>query len=222
MSISDEITAIGNEVYRKAIDLIIEHSRKVREALQLMVNATHLFSSSKNIELKENYNRISTIEEEADVIKRELIEQLTRSAPAFLYREDFFRFVTESDELIEIAQSFTRQLVRISDSKFATLSLDHFEPILTEILEEYDRLREAVMMLPFNPKRVLDLVIAVHNIESKIDGLYHDIEFKLFVEVEDIRKLMLYRDLLNLLEDLSDMIEDASDDLRVLALHRIA
>ncbi|MCX8170264.1 MAG: DUF47 family protein [Candidatus Methanomethyliaceae archaeon] len=222
MSISDEIAAIGNEVYRKAIDLIIEHSRKVREALQLMVNATSLFSSSKNIELKESYNRISAIEEEADVIKRELIEQLTRSAPAFLYREDFFRFVIGSDELIEIAQSFTRQLVRISDSKFAPLSLDPFEPILTEILEEYDRLREAVMMLPLNPKRVLDLVIAVHNIESRIDGLYHDVEFKLFVEVEDIRKLMLYRDLLNLLEDLSDMIEDVSDDLRVLALHRIA
>lgn len=222
MSISDEITTIGNEAYRKAIDLIIEHSRKVREALQLMVNAIHFFSSSKYVELKESYNRITAIEEEGDIIKRELIEQLTRSAPAFLYREDFLKFVTESDELIEIVQSLTRQLVKISDSKFTSLSLNFLEPILAEILEEYDRLKEAIMVLPYNPKRVLDLVVAVHNIESKIDGLYHDIEFKLFVEVEDIRKLMLYRDLLNLLENLSDMIEKVSDDLRVLALHRIA
>ncbi|MDH5806193.1 MAG: DUF47 family protein [Candidatus Methanomethylicaceae archaeon] len=222
MTISNDITFISNEIYRKSIDLIIEHSRKIREALQLMINGVENFSNYKYNELKENYNKICIIEEEADGIKRELIEQLTRSAPAFLYREDFFRFVTVSDELIELVQSFIRQLVRISESKFTTISLNLFEPILTKILEEYDRLREAIMVLPFNPKRVLDLVTIVHNIESKIDEIYHDIEFKLFIEVEDIRKLMLYRDLLNLLENLSDFIEDASDDLRVLALHRIA
>lgn len=187
-----------------------------------MVNGAAAFSSCRYDELRENYNKICVVEEEADGIKKELIEQLTRSAPAFLYREDFFRFVTASDELVELAQSFTRQLVRISESRFSPLLLDSFEPILTKILEEYDRLREAIMVLPHNPKRVLDLVSIVHNIESKIDEMYHDVEFKLFIEIEDVRKLMLYRDLLNLLENLSDLIEDASDDLRVLALHRIA
>lgn len=187
-----------------------------------MINGVDNFSNSRSDELKGNYNKICIIEEEADGIKKELIEQLTRSAPAFLYREDFFRFVVVSDELIELAQSFIRQLVGISESKFANISLSIFEPILTKILEEYDRLREATMVLPYNPKRVLDLVTTVHNIESKIDEIYHDIEFKLFIEVEDMRKLMLYRDLLNLLENLSDYIEDASDDLRILALHRIA
>jgi predicted phosphate transport protein (TIGR00153 family) len=220
---TEDLNSIINEVYRRSIDLIIEHVRKTRDALDLAINAVSNFSSSSYNELKDIYEKISQIEEEADNIKRELIEQLTKSAPAFLYREDFFRFTVRIDEIIEYIQSFTRRLLKISESKIEPIPSvkDLLESILTNISSEYDHLKEAVMTLPRNPKKVLDLVVTVHEIESKVDLLYHSADFKLLMEIEDLRKLLLYRDLLHLLEEISDLIEDASDDLRVLALHRI-
>jgi predicted phosphate transport protein (TIGR00153 family) len=220
-SIAEELSSIVNEVYRRSIDLIVEHSRKTRDTLDLLITAISKFSSSSYNELKTIYERILQIEEEADNIKRELIEQLTKSAPAFLYREDFLRFAIKVDEIIEYMLSFTRRLLKILENKLEPISKDIFEPILTGISNEYDYLKEAIMMLPRNPKKVLDLVVKVHDAESKVDLLYHDADFKLLMEMKNIKELLLYRDLIHLLEDISDSIEEASDNLRILALHRI-
>jgi len=220
---TEDLNSIINEVYRRSIDLIIEHTRKTKDALDLTISTISKFSLSSYNELKDIYERISQIEEEADNIKRELIEQLTKSAPAFLYREDFFRFAVKIDEVIEYIQSFTRRLLKILESKLEPIPSikDLLQQILINISDEYNHLREAVMILPRNPKKVLDLIITVHEAESKVDLLYHSADFKLLMEIENTKELLLYRDLLHLLEDISDLIEDASDDLRILALHRI-
>ncbi|MEM2001425.1 MAG: DUF47 family protein [Candidatus Methanomethylicaceae archaeon] len=220
----EDLTSFGNEVYRKSLDLITEHARKVQDSVRLMVESFTKFSTSQRSELKSIYEKVSVVEEDADKIKRELIEQLTKSAPAFLYREDFIRLVIRVDEVAELAQSISRQLSRISDNNWLpSPSIGKlFERLSGEVLTEYERLRDAILILPMNPKRAIELVVSVHEAESKVDSSYYDADFKLLMEVKRIEQLLVYRDLLRLLEDMADLIEDASDDLRVLALHRVA
>jgi uncharacterized protein Yka (UPF0111/DUF47 family) len=91
-----------------------------------------------------------------------------------------------------------------------------------EVLTTYERLRDAIMALSMNPRRAIQQVGKVHEEESKVDNIYHDLDFKALMEVKKIERLLVYRDLLGLLEHMTDIIEDASDDLRVLALHRVA
>ncbi|MCX8181939.1 MAG: DUF47 family protein [Candidatus Methanomethyliaceae archaeon] len=220
----EDLNTLGNEVYRKSLDLITEHARKVQDSVRLMVESFSKFKASQRSELKSIYEKISAVEEDADKIKRELIEQLTKSAPAFLYREDFIRLIICVDEVAELAQSVSRQLSRISDSGWVPSPVvgELFERVSSEVLTEYERLRDAIMVLPSNPKRTIGLVVSVHEAESKVDSSYYDADFKLLMEVKKIEQLLIYRDLLRLLEDMADLIEDASDDLRVLALHRVA
>ncbi|MDH5811189.1 MAG: DUF47 family protein [Candidatus Methanomethylicaceae archaeon] len=220
----EDLTSFGNEVYRKSLDLITEHARKVQDSVRLMVESFTKFSTSQRSELKSIYEKVSVVEEDADKIKRELIEQLTKSAPAFLYREDFIRLVIRVDEVAELAQSISRQLSRISDNNWLPSPSigELFERLSGEVLTEYERLRDAILILPMNPKRAIELVVSVHEAESKVDSSYYDADFKLLMEVKRIEQLLVYRDLLRLLEDMADLIEDASDDLRVLALHRVA
>jgi hypothetical protein len=78
------------------------------------------------------------------------------------------------------------------------------------------------MALVMNPTRVVDLVGRVHEGEAKVDNIYHDIDFKALTEVKQMERLLIYRDLLALMEHATDIIKVASDDLRVLALHRVA
>ncbi len=220
---SEEFSTIGNEVYRKSLDLLTEHARKVQDSVRLMVEAFSKFTKSQPSELKSAYQKISFIEEEADKIKRELIEQLTKSAPAFLYREDFIRLIIRVDEVAELTQSISKQLSRISENGWApTPSVGElFETLSAEVLTEYERLSDAILILPMNPKRAIELVVKVHEAESKLDNSYYDADFRLLMEVKKIEQLLVYRDILRLLEDMADLIEDASDDLRVLALHRV-
>ena len=220
----EDLTSFGNEIYRKSLDLITEHARKVQDSVRLMVESFRKFNSSQRSELKSLYEKICVVEEDADKIKRELIEQLTKSAPAFLYREDFLKLIIRVDEVAELAQSISRQLSRILDNGWAPFPLvgEFFERLSSEVLTEYERLMDAIMVLPMNPKRTIQLVVSVHEAEAKVDNSYYDADFKLLIEVKKIEQLLLYRDLLRLLEEMADLIEDASDDLRVLALHRVA
>ncbi|MGC8936858.1 MAG: DUF47 domain-containing protein [Candidatus Methanomethylicaceae archaeon] len=220
----EDFNAIENEVYRKSLDLIIEHTRKVQDSVRFVVEAFSKYKSSQISELKSIYQKISVLEEEADRIKRELIEQLTKSAPAFLYREDFLRLIIRVDEVAELSLSLSRQLSRISESGWTPTQLvgEVFEKLSGEVLTEYERLRDAIMVLPMNPKRTIELVVNVHEEESKVDNSYYESDFRILMEVKKIEELLIYRDMLRLLEDMADIIEDSSDDLRVLALHRVA
>ena len=221
---ADDISEIENGVYRRSIDLLSEHVRKVQDSVRVLVNAFDNFLSSKTADLKSDYQKISVLEEEADEIKRELIEQLTKSAPTFLYREDFLRLVAKVDEIAELAQSISRQILRLAENKWvpkASVS-DGLKSMSAEALTTFERLRDAIMALSMNPRRAIQLVGKVHEAESKVDNMYHDLDFKALMEVKKIERLLVYRDLLGLLEHMTDLMEDASDDLRVLALHRVA
>jgi predicted phosphate transport protein (TIGR00153 family) len=220
----EEIDEIENGVYRKSIDLLSDHARKVQDSVRMLVSAFDNFLSLKIADLKSDYQKISVLEEEADDIKRELIEQLTKSAPTFLYREDFLRLVAKVDEVAELAQSISRQVVRLAENKWVPQPSigDGLKSMSAEVLTTYERLRDAIMALSMNPRRAIQQVGKVHEEESKVDNIYHDLDFKALMEVKKIERLLVYRDLLGLLEHMTDIIEDASDDLRVLALHRVA
>jgi len=220
----EEIDEIENGVYRKSIDLLSDHARKVQDSVRMLVSAFDNFLSLKIADLKSDYQKISVLEEEADDIKRELIEQLTKSAPTFLYREDFLRLVAKVDEVAELAQSISRQLVRLAENKWVPQPSigEGLKSMSAEVLTTYERLRDAIMALSMNPRRAIQQVGKVHEEESKVDNIYHDLDFKALMEVKKIERLLVYRDLLGLLEHMTDIIEDASDDLRVLALHRVA
>ena len=221
---ADDISEIENGVYRRSIDLLSEHVRKVQDSVRLLVNAFDIFLSSKTADLKSDYQKISILEEEADEIKRALIEQLTKAAPTFLYREDFIRLVAKVDEVAELAQSISRQIIRLAENKWVPKASigDGIRSMSAEVLTTFERLRDAIMALSMNPRRAIQLVGKVHEAEAKVDNMYHDLDFKVLMEVKKIERLLVYRDLLGLLEHMTDLIEDASDDLRVLALHRVA
>ena len=220
----EETTEIENNVYRKSLDLISDHVRKVQDSVRVLVNAFDSFLGSQLSDLESDYQKIAVLEEEADRIKRELIEQLTKVAPSLLYREDCLRLVVMVDEIAESSQSISRLMVRMAKNKWIPNSsfAEGFKTMSLEVLSTFEALRDAILALPMNQRRAIQLVPKVHEYEAKVDEIYHDLDFKALTEVKQIEKLLIFRDLLGLLEHMADNIEDASDDLRVLALQRVA
>jgi predicted phosphate transport protein (TIGR00153 family) len=220
----EEMTEIENNVYRKSLDLMSEHIRKVQDTVRVLINAFDNFLGSQLSDLESDSQKIAVMEEDADKIKRELIEQLTKAAPSLLYREDFLRLVVMVDEIAESSQSISRLMVRMAKNKWIPNSsfAEGIKMMSLEVLSTFEALRDAILTLIMNPRRAIQLVPKVHEYEARVDEIYHDLDFKALTEVKQIERLLIFRDLLWLLEHMADNIEDASDDLRVLALHRVA
>jgi len=221
---SEDTGEIENKTYRKSLDILSDHVRKVHDAVRTLVSSFDIFLSTKAVEVRENYEKISALEEEADVLKMELIDQLMKAAPSLLYRDDFLRLVVKIDEVAELAQSISRLMTRLAENNWVPTSTlgEGLKSFGTEVLLTSERLRDVVMALSMNPKRAIQLVSEVHMLEARVDRLYQDLDFKALMEVKQYERLLVYRDLLGLLEHMVDTMEDASDDARILALNRVA
>lgn len=221
---SGEMDSTENRIYRKSLDLLTEHVRKVQDAVVALVNSFDSYADGNTDSLRANYAKISEFEEEADVYKISLIDQLTKAAPGLLYREDFLKLVVKVDEVAELAQSISRLLMRLSEQKWIPASSisEGIKALAGEVFTTYEKLREAILALAMNPHNTIKLVGAVHACEAKVDQLYQELDIKALVEVKQVERLLVIRDLLGMLEHMTDVMEDASDDARVLALHRVA
>lgn len=220
----EEFSEIENSAYRKSLDLLIDHVRRVQDSVRVLTNAYDPFLARDLPELKSDCEKISVLENDADKIKREILDQLTKAAPGLLYREDLLRLVFKIDEVAEAAVSISRLMLRLANAGWVPEGgiAEGMRSISTEVLLTYEALRDAIMALTMNPTRVVEYVTRVHEQESKVDEIYHDLDFRALTEVKQVERLLIYRDLLGLMEHATDIIEDASDDLRVLALHRVA
>lgn len=220
----EEMSEIENTVYRKSLDLLTDHTRKVQDSVRVFVNAFDPFLARDIPELKSDCEKISVLENEADKVKREILEQLTKAAPGLLYREDLLRLVFKVDEVAESAVSISRLMLRLANAGWVPQQgiADGMRAMSTEVLVTFEFLRDAIMALVMNPVRVVELVGRVHEGESRVDNLYHDLDFRALTEVKQVERLLIFRDLLALIEHATDTIKVASDDLRVLALHRVA
>ncbi len=221
---SGEMDSTENRIYRKSLDVLTEHVRKVQDAVVALVNSFDSYADGNADSLRASYAKISEFEEEADVYKMSLIDQLTKAAPGLLYREDFLKLVVKVDEVAELAQSILRLLVRLAEQKWIPASSisEGIKTLAGEVLTTYEKLRDAVFALTMNPRNTIMLVGAVHACEAKVDQLYQELDFRALVEVKQVERLLVIRDLLGMLEHMTDVMEDASDDARVLALHRVA
>jgi len=220
----EEMSQIENAVYRKSLDLLIDHTRRVQDCVRALANGFDSYLARDIAELKGDCEKISVLENDADKVKREILDQMTKAAPGLLYREDLLRLVFKVDEVAESAISISRLLLRLANVDWIPQKEigEGMRTMTTETLLTFELLRDAIMALVMNPTRVVDLVARVHGGESKVDNLYHDLDFKALSEVKQIERLLIFRDLLALIEDTTDTIKLASDDLRVLALHRVA
>ncbi|MBC7120248.1 MAG: DUF47 family protein [Candidatus Methanosuratus sp.] len=218
----EELSDLENKVYRKSLDLLTDHARKVQDIMRsLVLMIDNFFSSTGSMD--EHYEMVSKLEEEADEIKIELIDTLTKSAPGLLYREDFLRLMFNVEKIAETAQTVSRFIMKLSknDMRMDPAIAEGLISLAGESLSAYEKLRSCIMALAMNPMYALKLVGEVHSAENKVDLMQQDLDLRIIINVKDHGLVLVYRDLVANLELMVDTMRDASDDVRILAMHRV-
>ena len=222
LTFQKELSDLENKAYSKSLDLLADHARKVQDVVRSLVLMIDDYASSRG-SIEDHHEAISRQEEEADEIKIELIDTLTKSAPGLLYREDFLRLMFNVEKIAEIAQSISRLILKLSKSniKVDPAIAEGLISLANESLSVYEKLRSCIMALAMNPMYALKLVSDVHSAENKVDLMQQDLDLRIILNVKDQGLMLIYRDFVANLEHMVDTMRDASDDVRVLALHRV-
>ena len=159
---------------------------------------------------------IDEAEDRADEIKRETLRQLHKSFITPLDREEIHELSTELDGILDLIQdaAHTVALYNIPHITAEAVKLSELIVACTE------RVQKAVAMLPSmdNASEILKLCREIDHLESEADREMRGAMSRLFREEPDVRDLIKFKAIYELLETVTDRCEDVANILEGIVL----
>lgn len=206
-------------VKRRALTISQDHLRKVVEITRKVPQLIDDFVKGNKASLKQLHAEIRKSEEEVDIARRGVAQELAEIGAILISREDFLRFTNLSSEIADFCEGIAFRLSEIIDRGYK-VPLDikkGLAKLSDAMLESVLKLRETVMTLNYGSAKASEKAREVEVAERAVDDLYRELEVKLLSSQIEIPALLLLRDVLQLMEDVADKAEDAADAARILA-----
>ncbi|MCK4370375.1 MAG: DUF47 family protein [Candidatus Lokiarchaeota archaeon] len=207
-----------NKIREEIISMLIEHSRIIYSVISDM----GVFYSGwaedyeKNkVSLDKKKSKMQLYEEDADVIKIELIQKYSEAGADL---GDFVALILKMDNIINFWLEFVDVLPKIKlEGKNNKEIAKRYEKLINKIIEMVDVLKSTIKSLRDKPEIVFKNTTAIHEIENEIDTIYRQfLDYLYSNENLNIRVLLRLRDSIVLLEEGADAIHDIADLIRVL------
>jgi predicted phosphate transport protein (TIGR00153 family) len=206
-------------VKRRALSICQDHLRKVVEITRKVPQIVDDFVKGNKTSIKQLHTEIRKAEEEVDIARRRVAEELAEIGAILISREDFLRFTSLSSEIADFCEGIAFRLSEIADRgwKVPADVKKGLAKLADAMLETVLKLRETAMTLNYGADKTAEKAREVEVAERVVDDLYRDLEVKVLSSQIEIPALLLLRNVLQLMEDVADKAEDASSAARILA-----
>lgn len=206
-------------VKRRALSISQDHLRKVVEISRKVPQLVDDFIKGNKASLRQLHAEIRKSEEEVDIARRGVAQELAEIGAILISREDFLRFTNLSSEIADFCEGIAFRLIEIIERGYK-VPMDikkGLAKLADATLDSVLKLRETVMTLNYGSAKASEKAREVEVAERAVDDLYRELEVKLLSSQIEIPALLLLRDVLQLMEDVADKAEDAADAARILA-----
>jgi predicted phosphate transport protein (TIGR00153 family) len=206
-------------VKQRALTICQDHLRKVVEITRKVPQLVDSFVKGDKVAVKQLHAEIRKAEEEVDIARRMVAQELAEIGAILISREDFLRFTNLANEIADFCEGIAFRLMEIMERGWK-VPMDikkSLARLADSMFETVSKLRETVMMLNYGAEKVSEKSREVEVAENVVDDVYRDLEVKILNCKLDIPVLLLLRDVLQLIEDAADKAEDVSDAARILA-----
>lgn len=206
-------------VKRRALSICQDHLRKVVEITRKVPLLVDDFVKGNKASVKQLHTEIRKAEEEVDLARRDVAQELAEIGAILISREDFLRFTNLSSEIADFCEGIAFRLVEIIDRGYKVPAdiKKGLSKLSDAMLDSVLKLRETVTTLNYGSTKASEKAREVEVAERAVDDLYRDLEVRVLSSQIDIPALLLLRDVLQLMEDVADKAQDSADAARILA-----
>ena len=199
----------------KFFDLFNAHAEQVVLGSKALVGLLTVFNGSDE-DAARQCDLVDTAEEAADKIKHETMRQLHKSFITPLEREEIHQLITNLDGILDLTQdaAHTVTLYNIRHIPPEAIKLSEL------VLQCAERVRVAVALLSSmdNGPQILKLCHEIDELESEADREMRGAMSRLFREEPDVRELIKYKAIYELLETVTDRCEDVANIIEGIVL----
>lgn len=192
------------EFFREHAEQIVLAARELRG---LMDGFTDLQRRVYNIE---------SIEKRADKITHACIDLLHKTFITPIDREDIHRLITRMDDIIDLIED-TAQSFLMYDVRSVTPETVRLADICVGCGEKVHG-AVALLQKPGNLSQVMALCEDIDRLESEADHVMRDAMAKLFRDEPDVRQLIKFRTIYELMEAVTDRCEDVANIIEGIAI----
>jgi len=208
----------GDKIF-ELLDNHLELTKKCVSDLYRMVEAT---SKGEMPQSKEFYSSLSEMESKADGLRRELVDELTRSELFPEERDDLMELVRAVDWVADWSREAGRILSIIPFEKAPAEMKEVALNMCKEDTYCVTSLADCIRALPEDPKKAIGLADKVEMLEEDMDELYGSARSYLATlehTAFNVGSLILLNEFLEALETVADWCENTADIARAVALH---
>jgi len=214
------INPYANDEERKVLDMYQDHIRKVVTAVKELALMVEDWINNEWGTVERRLEKISSLEKEADEIKRALLDEVSKAA-TLIQREDLMRLSLIADEIADYADATSFRLSHLRDWYPQGELADMFRELVEWVVKSVEKFREAVFMLPQNAEKAIKIAEEVDESERKVDTLQRTIVHVLYNLELEAKTLIKVIDFVEHIEEIADLAEDAADAVRIVAVARL-
>ncbi|MCD6423736.1 MAG: TIGR00153 family protein [Elusimicrobia bacterium] len=204
----------GRKKEKEVKKLIMMHLEKVSIVLNSMQDSVKFYLDGKIKEAKESGYQTHLVEEEADSLRREIIEKLHKGAFLPAFREDLIGFVAQQDKIADRSESccdfFLTQRPEVPEE-----FIEKFNELLQATVKTFSPYKEAIVSMFEDYEVVKRNIKNVNTFEEEADTVEWHLTRDIFSSKLDLARKIHLRQFVFHIVEVSDVIEDAADNLDI-------
>ena len=199
----------------KFFELFNAHAEQIVLGSEALVALLSVLNESDE-EAAKKCELIDVIENRADGITHETMRQLHKSFITPLDREEIHQLITSLDDILDLIQDVAHT-VTLYDVRHITAEAINLGDLCRSCCQ---RVQAAVALLPSmdNGPEILKICHEVDQLESAADREMRGAMSRLFREEPDVRELIKFKAIYELLETVTDRCEDVANIIEGIVL----
>lgn len=180
------------------LGMLLKQAEKVAEGTQCLLDFINNVS-------EENRAKVEKIEEEADELRRLLVDDLNRSFVTPFDREDIFALSRAIDDIVDYAKSTVEEMIL-----FKVETDEYIRKMVEAINDAAKEIVLALKCIKTHPSVCSEHIVRAKKTENFVEHRYREGLVKLF-ESDDIKKILKTREVYRHLSNAADRVDEAAN-----------
>ena len=180
------------------LNLLLVQAQKVEEGLRALLDFIEAPSADKGVVVEE-------FEEQADELRRQLVEELNRSFVTPIDREDIYALSGAVDDMVDYAKTTVDEML-----DFGVRTNNHIKAMAQGLYEACEAITQAISHLRANPKLTNELIVKAKKRENFVEHCYLEALVDLF-RSSDVLEILKTREVYRHLSNAADRGDAAAN-----------
>jgi uncharacterized protein Yka (UPF0111/DUF47 family) len=204
---------------RRILAVLLDESRRVLDAARELANMNTALVNKDEAAASKALDNLHLAISDVEAFRRSLSRQLAEIGSMMMNREDLLRAAYTIETIASYLESIS---FRVSQLKMPVLKkagmTEDLATLFDQIIDILGKTHETVRALHFNPSKLNELIQSVEKAERVMDEKYRSSTIKTMKELDDLKELILLKDVLERIETVSDLALSLADLIVIISL----